>query len=1237
MKKILGLDLGVGSIGWAFIKENDTPTAEILGMGVRVIPLSIDDKSEFSSGNKISKNQQRTQKRTQRKGYDRYQLRRTNLKQVLSANGMLPERRLIELPSVQLFELRAKAVREKISLVELGRICLHLNQKRGYKSSRSDANLEKKDTEYVAVVKGRHAMLKEAGQTIGQHFFQALSANRFCQVKNQVFPREAYIEEFEAIFETQQKFHPELTPALINKLKNEIIYYQRKLKSQKGLVSVCEFEGQWQTTKENKEIFAGPRVAPKSSPLFQVCKIWESINNITLKSKKGEKFDIPVEKKQELFHYLDNHKSISQAELFKILGLKKDDGWYGNKQISKGIQGNIVKTAIVEALGIYANAGALLKFDLETAAFDEEVHLASRKSGEVSFSTVKKQITPGYEYEPLYQLWHIIYSLQDSTECENALVKRFDLPPDIAQKLAGIDFAKFSFGNKSARAIRKILPYLADGFVYSDACTLAGYNHSNSLTSEENIKRQLLNSLPLLPKNSLRQPVVEKILNQLINLVNALVDKYGKPDEIRIELARELKQSREERNETYLRINKQERENKGIIERIESEYRQLGVRATRNNIIKWRLFTEISEGDPKTNATCIYCGKLFGLADALRGANVDVEHIIPKSLLFDDSMANKTLSHQSCNQAKGNLTAYDYMKTMGDAAFNAYLERVGDLFSRKIIGKAKRDKLLMNGSEIPQNFIARQLRETQYISRKSIELLKQVCHNVFATSGSVTEYLRRVWGWDDVLMNLQLPQYRQLGQTEWKEWETHNGQKHKKEVITGWKKRNDHRHHAIDALVVACTKQGYIQRINTLSGEGTRDLMKAEIDQSGNKFDPRKSLIENYFFNLKPFQTAAIEEIAAQIFISLKPGKKAAATGKRKVKINQKKQVVQTGIIIPRGALSEESVYGKIKAIEKDKPVKYLFEHPDLIFKTRIKELVTKRLEENENDSKKAISSLKKNPLYVDADQTIPLTHGTCFKDEYVIKYPVQQIKAGDVKYIIDPHVRKVVAARLEAFGNKEKEAFKDLENNPIWFNEEKRIPVKTVRCYTGLNAVEPVKRDEQGNVIGYVKPGNNHHIAIYTGDDGSIHEHLCSFWHAVERKRNEFPAVIDHPRVVWDKILSGAKEYPESFKEKLPNDNWTIKLILMQNEYFILGLSDEDFQKAMDDKDYKTLGGFLYRVQKIASSDYWFRRHNETEIIDTEDAKAAKRFVRIQSIKALLKLNLRNVKISLAGDIVLA
>lgn len=1225
MKKILGLDLGVSSIGWALIEENTDQSNKIIGMGSRIIPLATDDKEEFTRGNSISKNQKRTLKRTQRKGYDRNQMRRANLICALKEKRMLPPIEMISMEKLTLWKLRSDAASKEISLNELGRVLLHLNQKRGYKSSRKEENINKKETDYVAEVKTRHENLQELKLTIGQYFYNELLNEPQFEIKRKVYPREAYIEEFNRIIEIQKAFHPELNEEFIRRLKEEIIYYQRNLKSQKGLVSICEFEGFYKETNSSKgkKLFIGPKVAPRSSPIAQICKIWETINNLKLQNKKGETLSINIETKKQIFDYLDNHDKISQAELFKILNLKREDGWYGNKQIAKGLQGNLTKSKILACFNTPEEFEQPLKFETTIIQSEDEVYRYDKRTGEVIDHNNKKSVSPEIEKQPLYILWHLIYATTDKENCINLLVDNFKVPIESAQKLASLDFTNAGFSNKSVKAMRKILPYLMEGYDYSDSCMFAGYNHSGSITNEENLKRILIEKIPNLSKNSLRQPIVEKILNQMINVVNAILEKYGRPDEIRVELARELKQSRDERNDTYTNISKTERENQSIAKRLE-EYH---IRATRNNIIKWRLFSEIDGEESKANACCIYCGKPFGLTAALNGTEVDIEHIIPKARLFDDSQSNKTLSHRKCNAEKGDMTAYDYMRKKSDAEFNDYLERIESLYKKGALRKSKRDKLLMPAEKIPQDFIARQLRETQYISRKAREILSQVCTNAWATSGSVTAYLRRIWGWDDVLMNLHLPKFRELGLTEMIEIGS-NGRTQKKEIIIGWSKRDDHRHHAIDALTIACTKQGFVQRINTLNSEKTRKSMYDEIAKE--RYDSKKNLLENYIFDKKPFTTKQVENVAADVIVSFKPGKRVATLSKYKAKGKNQ----QCGVIVPRGPLSEGHVYGKIRVTEH-KPIKFMFENPNLIAKQRIKSLVLEKLSHFDDDPKKALSSMKKEPIYLDADKTIELSYGSCYLEEFVMKYPINDLNAKHIESVVDKQVKAVLKERLAKHNNNEKEAFKDLENNPIWINKEKNIIIKTVRLFTGLKSAEPVKKNKNGEDIGFVKPGNNHHIAIYIDESGNYFEHVCTFWHAVERKKYGFPVIINASKDIWNQIFEKAEgTFPDSFTSKLPPDNCTLHLSMQQNEMFVLGVSNEDYNNYRVLNEFSKLNEQIYKVQNLSERTYRFCQHNDTSYDISKANKPDGRYYNIRSIDALKKLNPIKISCNIIGEI---
>ncbi len=1214
MKKILGLDLGVGSIGWSLIETDDNHEPKsILGMGSRIVPLSIDDTNEFSSGNAISKNQKRTQKRTQRKGYDRYQQRRENLTQELRRLGMLPDERLIKLPVLALWQLRSDAATpgKQLSLPEIGRVLYHINQKRGYRHSRSDESEDKTQRDYVQAINERYTTLHNEGKTVGQYFAGKLKESEVVtekgpfytfRIKEQVLPRKAYMEEFDQIIACQKAFYPDvLTDGTIHRLRDEIIFYQRPLKSCKHLVSYCEFSLREYKKADGQTIFAGPKVTPRTSPLFQVCKIWESVNNLTLQNRNGEFYPFTQEERKILFDHLDSHEKLTVTDLYKLLGLSKKDGWWGGKSIGKGLQGNTTKTALAKALGGHPE---LLRFQLKR----KESRQIDTQTGEVL-----TEISPDFEKEPLYRLWHIVYSMPEREEMAAALKRQFDLEDEkVIDALAKIDFVKPGYGNKSARFIRQILPYLEQGMQYSEACAYINVNHSNSLTIEENQARPLLEKLPQLQKNELRQPVIEKILNQMVNVVNALLEQFGPIDEVRVELARELKQSRDERNETYIRINKLERENKLITERIQ-EY---GIRPSRNRIQKYRLWEE-------SDHLCFYCGQPVGVKEFLSGAEVEIEHVIPRSLLFDDSYSNKVCACRKCNAEKGNRTAFDYMKSKGDAAFDDYKRRVEKAYEAKKISKTKRERLMTPADEIPQDFIDRQLRQSQYISRKAVEMLKQVCRNVWVTSGSVTDFLRHTWGYDTILHDLNFERYKAGGLTETTTAE-HRGQEITKESIIGWTKRLDHRHHAIDALTIACTRQSYIQRLNHLNTE--RKQMFQEIEKQSAEWRSKYSSLEEWIKERPHFSVRDVSEAADSILVSFKAGKKVATKGKRYVHKGGKRLLVQDGITVPRGALSEESVYGAISCLEEKVPVKKLFDQPELIFKAYIRNLVEKRIEECDGNRQEARKSIGKKPIYLDESGALPLEYATCWKKEFVIRYPVSSLKKKDVECIVDPHVRELVRKRMEEVG--EKDAFK----TPLYTDAACKMALKSVRLFTGLTAVAPVKYD--GNKpVGFVKPGNNHHIAIYRDQEGNLSEHVVSFWHAVERKKYGLPVIVRDTNALWDSLLD--KELPEAFLQNLPPAGLSLVLSMQQNEMFVLGMPEEEYQEAIRKNDKRMINKYLYRVQKIGVKDYTFRFHIETQIDDSNEALAMHKFYRVRSINALLALSPHKIVITSLGGMI--
>ena len=1221
MKKVLGLDLGVGSIGWCLIEKDDNNTPKrILRMGSRIVPISSDEETGYTKGNAISKNADRTAKRTARKCYDRYQLRRQALVNLLKRHGMEPSKNLMfEQTPMELWQKRADAASKEITLEELGRVLLHINQKRGYKHSRL-SNSDSKETAYVQEVNSRYDDLKAEGLTIGQHFAAKLKENEQetvdgkkyynYRIKEQVYPRHAYEEEVKKILEVQSHYHSDVLTPDVCKEVMDIISYQRDPKSCKNLVSLCEFES-YTITKDGKEITIGPKVAPRTSPLAQLSSILETANNITIRNRRNDELYISPEQRKAIADFLDNHEVMKLTDLYKILNIGRKDGWWAGKAIGKGLKGNTTKCQIREALSALPKeqVDSLTAFQLD---FDKYV---DEETGEV-----RKRINNTLaEQQPLYKLWHMLYSIKYNKELSGALNHLGIEDEECIEKLCKLDFRTAGYAKKSAKAIGRILPYLMEGMMYSEACERAGFDHSRRIKPD----RVLLTHLPQIQKNELRQPVVEKILNQLVNIVNALLEKEGTIDEIRIELARELKQSKDERNEAFRRNNQNERLNKELAERI----KKYGLTPTRNRIMKLKMWEE-------SEHSCMYCEQPVNPVEFLKGADVEREHIIPRGLLFDNSFTNQVCSCRRCNSKKGMRTAYDFISDEnGQDGLNAYIERINDLFDKKKISRSKLNRLLVShkayisrkaqgketdeDKELWENFIDRQLRQSQYIAKKSVEMLQQVCKNVYTTSGSVTDFVRHQWGYDELLHELNFERFKKAGLTAMVK-QLHPGKEVEVERIKDWTKRLDNRHHAVDALAIACTTQGMIQRLNTLNA--SRDEMLEELNSNDQRLvDPERSMLEKWLMVQPHISYADAKNEIDKIVISQRPNTRITVPGKRYVTKNGKRTLAQTGIIVPRGALHAEFVYGRIMKQEADGVTmtpqyvrKYKLGIGAQGFLFNGKEFYK---EELKKDSKTGLSSI------VVTDK---------------IKDVLDKIVDGGIRQRILERLNRGFEEGTDYRANVAQALanLKNLDEDPIFSDDANTRPIRTVRKYVSSSTMVAVRKDSNGKPISFVEPDGNHHVAFYKDENGLITESIVTKWQAVQRKLNHIPIIIDNPSQTWSETL-GRNDVPDELLQSLPKDGLTFLLSLQIGEAFIMGMEDADYKKAMEVKDKRTLCNHLFYVQNASSGDYRFRRHVESKYDTNDINKDDMRFLRIRTIENLFKNNPHKVKVTVLGDIV--
>lgn len=1149
--------------------------------------------------------------------------------------------------------LRAEAVTQQIPLSELWLVIAEIN-----KSIASSSG-------YLGAISDRSKTLYFNRQTVGQYLYAQILQNPHTPLRGRVFYRQDYLNEFEQIWETQRQYHPELTPDLKAEVRDVVIFYQRKLRSQKSLINICELEGQIKevqclddsgrkigTCTKLKTI--GPRVAPRSSPIFQEFKIWQTLGNVLIRPKGSRKrkesqehgiSPLSLEEKKRLFQELNIKGSLKASEALDLLGYSSKE-WEVNYKL---LEGNVTNASIYKAylqiaelegcdleqyLGISKEDWSMCDITRPARDIIEILHHYFERLGiEVGLlsfdALLEKQ---AFVRQPSYALWHLLYSYEDDSSptgndtLYRLLGEKYGFAPEHCRLLGSIALLP-DYSNLSTKALRKLLPYMPE-YKYSEACAKIGYQHSEeSITKEQNLARPLKDQLSVLPKGSLRQPVVEKILNQLINLLNQLTDKYSLRDEagnivevfhfdeIRIELARELKKSAKERNQQASENNKNEKHRKEIIEILK---RNFGIHnPSSNDILRYRLYEEIER-----NSGHEFYRNQYIAREQLFSSEIDIEHIIPKARLFDDSFANKTLAYKQDNRQKSDRTAFDYISQDYSEELEQYIARINDLKTRKVISEGKAQRLLKSASEIGDGFIERDLRTTQYISRKAREILLDITRSVVATSGQITSRLRQDWGLINIMKELNIDKYRALGYTE----SIQRRGDTTIEVIKDWTKRNDHRHHAMDALTVAFTKRSHIQYLNHLNahyeerkaeqaeGETASEQLvdlSSKIDKDGRKKDLFKLPMPNFRHEAK--------QHLERILISHKTKNKVVTTNHNKVRGSDKVQVCLT----PRGELHQETIYGKRRWLNSKPRLinkKLTQEQVDLISSPEIRRIIKEHIASYPSievalDSK----TLKKHPILYKGE---PLTEVLCYDEIFTIRKPITpDLK---IEQVLDSGAKAALTKRLEEYGGNAKLAFSNLESNPIWLNKSQGICLKRVTIKARPKSLEALhaKRtasgapilDEQGQTIpiDYVANSGNHHCAIYRDDKGKLHDTPVSLMEAVARA-NASMDIID-------------KAYNRDL-------GWEFLFTIKQNEMFVFANPETGFSPLeidlLDPKNKELISPNLYRVQSSSQGDYFFRHHLETGVTNNIQGLTFKR-ISTSTLKECVKVRLNHL-----GDII--
>lgn len=752
------------------------------------------------------------------------------------------------------------------------------------------------------------------------------------------------------LYPTQSKNNmPKLTEFqsknLLHIISNDIIYYQRELKSQKSSISECRYEKRKGIDGE----FYGLKCIPRSSPLFQEFRIWQDIHNIRIlerevKDNNRTKLDVDVttyfitdEIKEKLFDLFNSKSAISEKDI-----LNKLKEHYPDSSIKIDLDKK--EKTHSHRINLYARRNELK--GNETLSRYRSVFKKMEFDGEPIIT----------DKEKLLKLWHIDYSITSADEEKSKKGIRTALnnllPENVNKQNAVEAFCKLSelkkeYGSFSACAIKKMLPVMRCGKYWSEENIpdvikqrteqinerLDDINHDIRRLNEiadDDVKKQVLKSFiwkedltqglntyqagyliydqhsqkekkPInsieefskyiqkeIPNNSLRNPVVEQVVKETMFLVRDIWSKYGQINEIHIELGRDLKNNAAEREKIsqtqttnfdekqrikallYELLNNgiEQFNEENIVENVNFEVRPNPESPADINKFKvWRSLSKQSEFDwakkvkdekipteqeikkyalwLSQNCRSPYTGRIIPLSKLFDINQYEIEHIIPRSKMKNDSFNNLVISEWGVNKAKDKELAANFISSCkgkckyGDKEYELFTYEEYEVYCKDTFKFQKSKFKNLLSTEVPEDFIERQLNDTRYIGRKLSDLLAPVAKNengIIFTGGIITSELKYNWGLNKVWKEIILPRFERLEEISNKKGQyiihdedeygnptIHLNVKENPKLNT---KRIDHRHHALDALIIASTTREHIRYLNTLNAADSDNEIK---------------------------------------------------------------------------------------------------------------------------------------------------------------------------------------------------------------------------------------------------------------------------------------------------------------------------------------------------------------------------------------------------------------------------
>ena len=1032
----LGLDLGPASIGWALIETEfehgvhprtnkatvnpvkyhgflDTSSANHPPIGVRIFEAGLDN---FGTVKEKSLNQARRESRSMRRRLARRGARKRDLKRLLIDRGFLPDasddldRLFLKNP----YELRARAVEGEVTAFELGRAIYHLAQRRGFRSNRKTANA-KEDEGILKEMSELQGDIDAAGyRTLGQYLFRlgwkdnggALYQGKL-RIRGRHTRRDMYLKELDAIVEAQITAHRALERAA-PKIK-EIIFRQhdyaiseerrRRAPSRANLhrspqVRTCPLE-------------PTEKCIPRSDWLAQRFRNLKEVNNLKYRFHGGnEWFSLNDSQRQVALSLLESHKELTFSKLRKELSWDGSDYVYFNLERGgrTGLKGNIID---------YQLSRALTK--KEWAALAEEQ---------------KQEIRDTYVHE------------EDAEVLEERLGKYIPLKEKL-DKLIDTDPEKLEPGYMaySRLALTKIMAGMEQGIGEYEAIVAA---YPDTKTSAELPELPALID-PTLPQDvmAITNPVVKRTLTELRRVVNAIVREHGKPRQIVVEMAREMKLNSKARKEYNKELRSREAERKAAAVKVE----ELGGNsASRDDILRYMLWEEQEH-------QCIYSGKPIPQEHLFSG-ELDVDHILPRWQSLDDSQVNKVLCYRVANRDKGQATpvmwlgqeSQEYIELLQRAVrlcerndghrqasrFNR-LRKQG--LSPQALAEAvaqlkgpwpARLRRMMRAEIGDEAFTQRQLRDTQFIARAAVKYLQllypeDLRHGekaVRSTKGGLTAELRHHW--------------RLVGADLMTPFLTAKGL-HQAEETEG-KSRADHRHHAVDAVVVALSSR--------------RSLKNYSDFWKGRNIGSSKHAREGSFPEPWPNFRESVGVQLERMFVSHKPSRRIA------------------------GAFHEDTTYGTVESSQKG---------------------------------------------------------------QYVTRKSLDWFtKAKQLAKIRDNGTRGVVEAALTRRGwNGEAELPKDWTKEPLWSSSG--VKISSVRVLENMDPKKLMVIDEKSSTV--AATANNHHLAIYRMDDGTLKGTTVPQVLAAHRVRIEKAPIVERTLEGGEFVMSLSRRESVLLKSQKDRD----------------------------------------------------------------------------------------------------